>query len=96
MGVSRALGVGLGLGRELFMSSEHWLLLFGETGGVGVCVGQEGAGVRPEVEGGYGSNTWLRKTLRTSGLLSGLGGGGLGGVFGGQLARSFEHFCICS
>lgn len=51
MGVSRALGVGLGLGRELFMSSEHWLLLFGETGGVGVCVGQEGAGVRPEVEG---------------------------------------------
>lgn len=39
-----------------------------------MCVRQEGAGVRPVVEAGYGSNTWLRKTLGTSGLLSGLGG----------------------
>lgn len=52
MGVNSAVGVGLGLGGELFMSMEHWLLLFGvETGGVGVCVGQEGYRVRPEVEG---------------------------------------------
>lgn len=48
-------------------------MLFGvEIGGVGVCVASEVAGVRPEVEGGYGSNTWLRKTLGTSGLLSGV------------------------
>lgn len=40
MGVSGAVGVGLGLGSGLFMSLEHWLLLFGvEAGGVCVCVG---------------------------------------------------------